>query len=195
MDFSFSSYGKNLKPCSIRLRVLEKHKLRIALTAAETVRYNSLNYNSYKEHSIFDCVYDENEYLAVESDLLDTEWSISKPVHLPQDLQSCTHSVNSSIIKIHHTLAFEVDLKDDFGKNTQVSPLQYFYGGLKASNDKIQISGAIPFSIYMSPYSVMDNGIVYRQNFDELKHESLEPPPSYGDHSSDLNLSTHVTLC
>ncbi|KAJ5110685.1 hypothetical protein N7532_001220 [Penicillium argentinense] len=125
VDLHFAPFRKDLKPGAITLQVMEKHQLQIPLTASETVTYNSLSFRAHKSHLIFSQTYDEKDWNGSESELLDLEWSTSKLVHLPQDLQSCTQTVQSRTITVNHTLCFQVDFKDEDGDVTTASYPQF----------------------------------------------------------------------
>ncbi|PYH76162.1 hypothetical protein BO82DRAFT_426920 [Aspergillus uvarum CBS 121591] len=142
----FHALRTDFSPGKITLQVLETHLLKITPMASESITHNSvLSTITRKGHAIVRETYENSKNTTTQSfDLLDSEWTTTALVHLPQSFQACTQNLQSEVIQVHHKLKFAVE-----------------FAAERAQRKKTV--GGIPFQIYMSPYTVMEHDLVYRQ--------------------------------
>ncbi|KAJ5974994.1 hypothetical protein N7481_008701 [Penicillium waksmanii] len=171
----FSPLSKNLSLKTISVSVLEKHSLQIDATAAESAMHGILKLNSNRTSTIFEAEHDFSNQIPDTSlieidggdgDIPSAEWPLSLPVQLPESFDFASQSVSTSIIRISHELVIQAHFQ-----NTE-------------TNTPILIQERIPFSIYMTPAVIGDDGTIYGQDL-ECFQSYENAPPAYGRHKCD----------
>jgi len=117
VDLSLAPLSKDIKLVAVTIQVFERHRLKIAATAAESVRNNVYFLNSKKNHTVFSERHDltvEN-YDTLNPELSNVEWCISKPVRLPRTLDACSQTIRSEAVKIDHVLTTTIELRNPGG--------------------------------------------------------------------------------
>ncbi|KAJ5573272.1 hypothetical protein N7450_010256 [Penicillium hetheringtonii] len=164
----FSPLTKNLKPNTITLSVIEKHNIRVDATAAESAMHNILTVTTSRNSTIFESEHNIAEASAADGDdeSRAAEWSLDFPVQLPADFDLASQSISTRVIKISHELAMKAHFE-----NTE-------------TGTPIIIDETIPFSIYMTPAVIGDDGAIHGQDM-ECFQENENAPPAYGQHKCD----------
>ncbi|KAE8383160.1 hypothetical protein BDV26DRAFT_277605 [Aspergillus bertholletiae] len=161
--------SKGLKLQALTINVVEQHELKINAPATYSAQFNVHFLSSKKENVIFSEGHSLDDCMTLESGESDIEWSATKWISLPQDLEAYSQDVSSSMIKINHQVEFTVELLGMGGKLSM-------------------IKGTIPFNIYMSPQVISEHGTVRRLHVDGSLDEYMDPPPLYSKHQNDLLL-------
>ncbi|KAL2869607.1 uncharacterized protein BJX67DRAFT_392116 [Aspergillus lucknowensis] len=157
----FLPLRKDVTPLSVAVRVLEKHKLSFAATAAETVRYNTYFITSSAEHLIVEESYESgHERITYGGDAVDG-WQMSLPVRLPRVADACSQSFRSKSINISHSVVVEGLFRDNTGH-------------------VVEVTQTVPIYIYMAA----DDALVGEETF-MSSQELCDSPPVYGRHELD----------
>jgi hypothetical protein len=125
----FAPLRKDLRLSSVTISVSEKHRLKIAATAAETAMHNILNVTSTRNHNIFTETYDLSEPTASsDTNSAPLEWNLNKTIQLPCEFNACSQTVSTKSIKIAHTLIVTAEFQSPGGKIlSKVCPWGVFY--------------------------------------------------------------------
>lgn len=114
MQCKFEAPSKTAKLRAVTVQVIEKHRLRLDATAAETA-HGIFHITTSKDLTIFK----ETLEPAPESGLVSctgTEWCINTRVPLPVSFDSCSQSVMTRTIKIMHALVITAEVQDGNGQ-------------------------------------------------------------------------------
>ncbi|KAJ5761606.1 hypothetical protein N7533_003645 [Penicillium manginii] len=171
----FSPLSKSLNLKTISISVLENHSLQIDATAAESATLGMMKINSNRTSTLFEAEHDFSNQIPDTSltenggrdgDIRSAEWPLSLPVQLPESFDLASQSVSTSVIRITHELAIQAQFH-----NTE-------------TDTPILIQERIPFSIYMTPAVIGDDGTIYGQDL-QCFQEYENAPPAYGRHKCD----------
>lgn len=123
VEFCLTPLTKEIKLLAVTIQVYERHDLKIAATAAESVRNNVHFLNSRKTHIVFSERHDftVDNYEMSHTELLNAEWRISRSVRLPQRLDACSQTIQSESVKIEHVLTTCIVLRNPGGCISTVS--------------------------------------------------------------------------
>ncbi|KAF9885235.1 hypothetical protein FE257_000595 [Aspergillus nanangensis] len=176
VQFWLAPLSKGLQLGTIQIDILEQHNLKINAPAVYAGQFNLQYLTSTREHVIFSQRYNSTgEHVSIGSETFDVEWCTAKTVTLPQDLEVCTQRVNTKNIKIHHLIAFTIELKEESGSTSK-------------------IKGTIPVNVFMSPHVLDGNSVVHGSDIAELQQRHSSPPPLYNDHKCDMLLSSYLQV-
>ncbi|OJJ77256.1 hypothetical protein ASPBRDRAFT_190581 [Aspergillus brasiliensis CBS 101740] len=105
----------DIHPRSITIHITETHALKVTPTASDAINYNNYLPSTFrKEHVILHQSYAvQRPARALLPESLDFDYSATIPVHLPRDFQACTQDVQSELIKVHHSLHFNVEFEPE----------------------------------------------------------------------------------
>ncbi|KAB8230844.1 uncharacterized protein BDW43DRAFT_284119 [Aspergillus alliaceus] len=162
VDACFAAPAKDAKLSAITITVVEKHIIKVQATAVQASLHNVHNITSTKALTVFT----ERTELAQESISMGPEWRLSQPVRLPQNLRAYSQSISSRTINITHSLILNAEFQDENGQAV------------------VKIAETIPFSIYMTPGVIRDDGSVHGK----VVENNRDPPPPYGCHTFDPRL-------
>ncbi|KAL3471762.1 hypothetical protein BJX99DRAFT_262979 [Aspergillus californicus] len=167
----FAPISKTIKLDTVSINILEKHDLRVDATASESVMYDVHVINMSTSCIIFNATYDHpgqtlEAPAPAADDVPSAEWKMSLLVQLPESFSLGSQSVSTRTIHINHTLILQAQFHDT------------------ETDTPITIKEKIPFSIYMTPAVINEDGTIHGQDIENFKAFECAPPP-YGHHLTD----------
>ncbi|KAL5050712.1 hypothetical protein BDW71DRAFT_203435 [Aspergillus fruticulosus] len=155
----------------LTVRVVERHELCLAATAAEATQFGTNFITSNISQVLLEQRYDgrESRLIPREADVQ----QISILVRLPAGEGSCSQSYSSRNIQIEHVLVIEAEFMNKEG----------------ASNTRIMEK--IPLHIYMRPDDSKEH---IPQGLHKLEADEEDQPPAYERHQLDRIISVAVDM-